>query len=59
MKSRDEFKTDLEYREYLRHYYSGLIIQGLNAFQYSDASGNAKEAVLHADALIKELYNEK
>lgn len=56
MKSRDDFKTDGEYREYLRKYFAALAMQGLlsNGGQVNHQVV-AAFAIRTADALLLEL----
>lgn len=60
MKSRQEFPTDLSYKEYLRTYFAAMAMQGMLA-AWPEQSGNvtpnavADYAVTCADAILKHL----
>lgn len=57
MKSRFDFGTDEQYKEYLRHYYVGQIICGANLVM---TNNDVTFAIKLADELIKQLkINEK
>ncbi|AQX00449.1 hypothetical protein [Elizabethkingia anophelis] len=58
MKQIQEFKSEKDYLEYLRCYYSGIALQGLlagNLAKKSTVELMAVEAVNYADELIKQL----
>ena len=62
MKSRDDFKTDGEYREYLRKYFAAMAMQGLSSIRVGYGAnqdkvidGDVQIAVKYADALLSEL----
>jgi hypothetical protein len=60
MKARHEFESLEDYKEYLRHYYAGLAMQGMLAnpeleVNTTPAETIAEDAVVQADALISQL----
>ncbi len=67
MKSKLDFSSDEEYKEYLRSYFAGLVMQGLisspDSEKYNIGDGNktdnavgkSKFCVLMADELLKQL----
>jgi hypothetical protein len=57
MKSRKDFFTDSEYREYLRIYFAGLAMQGLLACSEIECLSDdiCESAVGLADELLKQL----
>lgn len=55
MKSYSDFRSDMEYVDYLKGYYSGLAMQGLIANAPTGNLGNSKEGVLLAKQWALEL----
>lgn len=63
MKARHEFKTDQQYREYLKTYFSAMAMQGLTSLQNKGTFPSMEDAYKklahnsanYADALLKEL----
>ena len=67
MKSRDDFKSEAEYKTYLLFYYSGVAMQSIAAYEAENnqrnqqASGQkaAEKSVIFAQELIKILIPDK
>lgn len=60
MKSRKDFKTKKQYKTYLKHYYSGLALQGILAKKF-DENGEyltvtVSDTMEYADRLIEKLF---
>ena len=58
MKSRQEFKTLEEYKEYLQHYFAGQALIGLMVVKY-DIKTASKKSKSVAEELINQLNLEE
>ncbi len=58
MKARHEFKTDLEYENYMKNYYAGLALSGLLlSNDFEDESLLVKKAIDIANLMVAQLFS--
>ena len=62
MKSRQDFESEIKYKEYIRTHFAALAMQGLSSIRIGSGANqeaviecDAKAAVQYADALLSEL----